>query len=67
MEDAVGLAGSAHQLIEAFRGAGEHVVEIFDVEANPFRLTGGSGSVDDGDDIAVLARIGHIGKAGLRR
>src|SRR5260370_8469672 len=57
VEDAVWFVCRTHQLIEAFRGAGEHVSEISQVEANAFRLAGSTGSIDDGDDIAVLATI----------
>src|SRR5260370_11766015 len=53
MKDAIGFVCRAHQLIEAFRRASEHVREISDVQANPFWLTGRSGGIDDGDDVAA--------------
>ncbi len=61
MEDAVGFACGAHQLIQALRSAGQHVVKIRCVQANAFGFAGSAGSVDDGDEVVVAARIRAAG------
>src|ERR1700740_2237815 len=50
MEDAVGLAGFAHELVEALGGAGKHVGQVGGGEANALRFAGGAGGVDDSDE-----------------
>src|SRR5260370_702883 len=60
MEDAIGLAVLAHELVEALCGAGKHVGQVAGAEANTLRFARSAGGVDDGDEVSIRARIGSV-------
>src|SRR5260370_29532370 len=60
MEDAIGLAVLAHELVEALCGAGKHVGQVAGAEASTLRFARSAGGVDDGDEVSIRARIGSV-------
>src|ERR1700732_486122 len=57
VEDAVRLAGLAHELVQALGCTREHVGEIGGGKADALWFAGSARGVDDGDDVQIAAGI----------
>src|ERR1700730_887400 len=61
VEDAVGLAGLAHELVQALGRAGKHVSEVAGGKADALWFAGGARGVDDGDGGGIAMGISSVG------